>query len=226
MTKSPVIACEGIMKTYRVGAYEVPVLQGVKLEAFAGEALSVMGASGSGKSTLLNILGLLDVPDAGQLKIQGEGVIRFSKARRTQIRRSTIGFIFQAYHLLPELNILENVLLPLRAAGLPFREGRARAEHLLEEVRLSERLKHRPMELSGGEQQRVAMARSLINQPDIVLADEPTGNLDSVMGEQVLECLFRLTRDAGNTLIVVTHNAEIAALCDRLLRMEDGRLES
>ena len=214
------------MKTYRVGAYEVPVLQGVKLEAFSGEALSVMGASGSGKSTLLNILGLLDNPDAGQLQIQGEEVTRFPRARRTQIRRSAIGFIFQAYHLLPELNVLENVLLPLRAAGSSLREGRVRAEHLLESVRLSERLKHRPMELSGGEQQRVAMARSLITQPAIVLADEPTGNLDSIMGEQVLECLFRLTRDTGNTLVVVTHHADIGALCARLVRIEDGCVES
>jgi ABC-type lipoprotein export system ATPase subunit len=226
MSKSEAIACKGIKKAYRMGAHEVPVLRGIQFEAYTGEALSIMGASGSGKSTLLNILGLLDAPDEGNLHIHGDDATQLSEARRTQIRRSTIGFIFQAYHLLPELTVLENVLLPLRAAGFPLRAGRERAEHLLEEAGLSERLTHRPMELSGGEQQRAAMARALINQPDIVLADEPTGNLDSQMGEQVLECLFRLTRETGKTLIMVTHNADIAGLCNRRVRMEDGLLVS
>ena len=221
---------ERLRKSYPLGRSIVPVLRDVSLTVRTGEIVSIIGASGSGKSTLLHILGALDRPGGGRVCFQDCDLYALSARQRTAVRASRIGFIFQFYHLLPELDVLENVLLP--SLSLPrFSRGRRngaaglRARALLEAVGLGDRLRHRPLELSGGEQQRAAMARALINEPDLVLADEPTGNLDSVTGGQVLEFLFRLTRGAGRTLVLVTHNEAVAARCDRVLELKDGCLQ-
>ena len=221
-----ILSCEDVHKTYPLGRNQVEVLRGVTLKAKRGEALSIMGASGSGKSTLMHILGMLDAPDRGKVVVDIQDVFALSASHRTKLRAKFIGFVFQQYHLLPELNVVENVLLPYMALH-PLRmrkKGDERARWLLEKVGLDHRLDHLPLELSGGEQQRVALARALINKPDILLADEPTGNLDSKMGGAVLECLFELSREAGTTIIMVTHNESVAGLCDRQVLMEDGQI--
>lgn len=220
---SEILRAEDVHKNYRIGKRPVGVLHGVSLSVRRGETLSVMGASGSGKSTLLHILGGLDRPNSGQVWFEGESLVSMKPARRAAFRAHRCGFIFQAYHLLPELDVLQNVLLPAMASRR--KSARARAEHLLERVGLRDRMDHRPMELSGGEQQRVAMARALMNEPDLLLADEPTGNLDSHMGENVLHNLFDLAQSEQLTLIMVTHNDAVARLCQRELVLKDGKLE-
>ncbi len=222
------VEARDVHKVYSVERVSIHVLKGVSVEVRAGEALSIMGASGAGKSTLLHILGGLDRPTRGQVVFQGRDLYGLSNRHRTEVRATRIGFVFQAYHLLPELSIAENVMLPaLSRFGASAREAqnRARALDLLSRVGLAERAAHRPMELSGGEQQRAALARALMNDPDIVLADEPTGNLDSRTGEQVLQYLFDLTRGRGHTLVLVSHNEAVAAQCDRRLVLKDGCLE-
>ncbi len=221
------VEAAGIEKAYRIERHSIPVLRGVSLSVRAGESLSITGASGAGKSTLLHILGGLDRPTGGRVMFQGLDLYALSHARRTDVRATRIGFVFQSYHLLPELDVAENVLLPAlsrwgacRAAA----RNQRRALELLERVGLADRARHRPMELSGGEQQRVALARALMNEPEIVYADEPTGNLDSATGAQVLEYLFALVRGRSHTLVLVTHNDEVAAMCDRRLRLKDGVL--
>ena len=199
------------------------VLHGVSLSVQRGETLSVMGASGSGKSTLLHLLGGLDKPDAGDVLFESSSLVSMKPSRRAAFRANRCGFIFQSYHLLPELDVLQNVILPSMAARR--KDARARAEHLLERVGLCGRMDHRPMELSGGEQQRVAMARALMNGPDLLLADEPTGNLDSHTGENVLHNLFDLAQSEQLTMILVTHNEDVARLCQRELVLKDGKLE-
>ena len=223
----PILQVERLGKTYMLGKAAIPVLRDVSLAVRAGEVISIIGASGSGKSTLLHILGALDQPSGGTVRFQGRDLYALSAAQRTVVRSRHIGFVFQFYHLLPELDVLENVMLPaLSAAGNGAPAGmRDRAQSLLEAVGLAGRANHLPMELSGGEQQRAALARALMNHPDLVLADEPTGNLDSVTGGQVLEFLFALTRGEGRTLILVTHNITVARLCDRVLELKDGRLQ-
>lgn len=219
---------EDVHKTYRIGKRAVEVLHGVSLSVQRGETLSVMGASGSGKSTLLHLLGGLDKPDSGNVFFEGIRLDAMKPAACASFRASRCGFIFQSYHLLPELDVLQNVVLPSMAAGasgLRRSEASARAEHLLDQVGLSGRMDHRPMELSGGEQQRVAMARALMNQPDLLLADEPTGNLDSHTGENVLHNLFDLAQSEQLTLVMVTHNEDVARLCQRELILKDGKLE-
>ena len=228
LTATPVIlAARDVCKTYTLERVTIDVLQSVSLEVRAGETVSIMGASGAGKSTLLHCLGGLDRPSAGTVEFQGRDVYALAGAARTELRASKIGFVFQAYHLLPELDLLENVMLPaLSRRGALARRAQLeqRGLELLDSVGLRARARHRPAELSGGEQQRAALARSLMNEPELVLADEPTGNLDSHTGQQVLDYLFRLTRGRGHTLVMVTHNAEVAALCDRALILRDGRL--
>ena len=222
-----ILAARAVSKTYTLDSVAIDVLKGVSLEVRAGETLSIMGASGAGKSTLLHCLGGLDRPTAGAVEFQGRDVYALSSAARTEVRATKIGFVFQAYYLLPELDLLENVMLPAlsRRGALARRATLAqRGLALLDSVGLRDRAAHRPFELSGGEQQRAALARSLMNEPELVLADEPTGNLDSQTGRQVLDYLFQLTRDRGHTLVLVTHNAEVAALCDRALILRDGRL--
>lgn len=210
-----------------MGKRTLEVLRGISVAIQPGETVAIIGPSGAGKSTLLHTLGGLDQPSSGQVLFRGRDLYRMSPRERTTIRARHVGFMFQAYHLLPELDVLENVLLPTLTAWEMRRlstQHRAKAEALLAAVGLAERMHHTPLELSGGEQQRVAMARALMNDPELVLADEPTGNLDSVTGDHVLKCLFALTRERRHTLVLVTHNDEIAAACDRIIHLKDGRL--
>jgi ABC-type lipoprotein export system ATPase subunit len=219
-----ILRAEEVHKTYHIGKREVEVLHGVSLKIKRGETVSIMGASGAGKSTLMHILGGLDRPDAGDVFFEETSLGKMNPSRRSAFRAKRCGFIFQSYHLLPELDVCQNVMLP----SMAVRDGqnvRARAEHLLEQVGLAGRLDHRPMELSGGEQQRVAIARALMNDPDLILADEPTGNLDSHTGENILNNLFDLAQSAQRTLIIVTHNDQVAARCQRELILKDGKLE-
>jgi len=234
------LKAEHLSKTYTMGMTTVPVLRDVMLNVRAGESVSVIGASGAGKSTLLHILGGIDKPTGGFVVFQGEDIYKLSAAKRTVIRANRIGFVFQFYYLLPELDLLENVMLPtmssnrgsairqrlLENPGKSYsaKDNRGRARALLKKVGLADRANHLPAELSGGEHQRAALARALMNEPDLVLADEPTGNLDSVTGDYVLDTLFALTREKGNTLIMVTHNPLVAGRCDRTLKLEDGCL--
>ncbi len=218
-----ILRAEEVHKAYRIGKRTVEVLHGVTLSVQRGETLSVMGASGSGKSTLLHILGGLDKPDAGDVFFEQTSLVNMKPPKRAAFRANRCGFIFQSYHLLPELDVLQNVALPSMAARR--KDAKARAEHLLERVGLSDRMDHRPMELSGGEQQRVALARALMNEPDLIMADEPTGNLDSHTGGNVLHNLFDLAQSEKLTLVMVTHNEEIARLCQRELILKDGKLE-
>jgi lipoprotein-releasing system ATP-binding protein len=222
-----IVQADAITKAYQMGSRTLEVLRGISVAIQPGETVAIIGPSGAGKSTLLHALGGLDQPTAGRVLFRGRDLYRLSPRERTAIRARHVGFMFQAYHLLPELDVLENVLLPTLTVWEMRRQKahyRAKAEALLAAVGLSERMNHTPLELSGGEQQRVAMARALMNDPELVLADEPTGNLDSVTGDQVLQSLFSLTRERRHTLVLVTHNNEIAATCDRIIHLKDGRL--
>jgi lipoprotein-releasing system ATP-binding protein len=221
---APLVEAHGLAKSYRTVAGEVPVLRELELEVAEGEMLAIVGASGVGKSTLLHVLGTLDRPDAGSLRVAGEDVLSLSEQRRCVFRNRTLGFVFQFHHLLPEFSALENVAMPLLIAREPAREARGRAGRLLEEVGLGERASHRPGALSGGEQQRVAVARALATGPRALLADEPTGNLDRATGERLHATLRALNRERGLTLVIVTHNENLASACDRVLRLEGGKL--
>lgn len=207
-----------------MGRRNVEVLQGVSLDVDAGEFLALRGASGSGKSTLLHLLGGLDVADSGSITFAGEALDKLGPGRLASFRNRQIGFVFQAYHLLPELDALENVCLPARIAREPASTAVARSRELLTRVGLGERLDHRPTELSGGEQQRVAIARALINRPRLILADEPTGNLDSHSGGEIMDLLCSLQREHGMTLVLVTHDPTVAARAPRSLELVDGRV--
>ncbi|NUQ68459.1 MAG: ABC transporter ATP-binding protein [Phycisphaerales bacterium] len=231
----PLIRVTNLHKTYRMGRALVPVLRGVSLEVGEGEFVAVLGASGSGKSTLLHLMGGLDRPDAtprAEIVYRGVEMTGASVAALDRYRTLDVGFIFQFYHLLPELNVIENVLVGamIRLGRLGYMrrggEERDRAAALLDTVGLSHRLKHRPAELSGGERQRVAIARALMNDPSLLLADEPTGNLDHATGERVLEALLALREQGRRTMVVVTHDPDIAARADRVLRLADGVFET
>ncbi|MBS7663187.1 ABC transporter ATP-binding protein [Pseudomonas lalucatii] len=216
------IRLSGLSRCYQAGEQRVVGLDGLELEVAAGDYLAVMGPSGSGKSTLLNILGLLDAPDAGEYWLNGEATAGLSEARRAALRSRWIGFVFQSYHLIPRLSAEENIELPMLLAGIDARLRRQRSRELAERLGLGDRLRHRPGELSGGQRQRVAIARAIAMQPELLLADEPTGNLDSRAGEQVFALLEQLNAE-GLTLIVVTHDAQHAARARRQLRLRDGR---
>ncbi len=227
----PLLSAINLHKTYRKNAEKVEVLRGLDLDVCEGEFLSVVGASGSGKSTMLHLLGTLDAPDEGSIRLDGRRIDHLPAQQRDALRNRTFGFIFQFYHLLPELNTLENVLMPLMIGGSAWdwfgqrRRHRKRAAALLDKVGLSHRLRHKPRELSGGEMQRAAIARALVNQPRVLLADEPTGNLDADTGTHIVELLRDLNRNDGLTIIMVTHNLDIAARTDRLVRLAAGRVE-
>ncbi len=227
MSQSPasLLRAEGVGVSYRLAGKTLPVLEDVSISIFAGERVAIVGPSGAGKSTLLHVLGGLQNPTGGRVFIQEQDVYRMPSATRTAMRAKRIGFVFQSYHLLPELDVLENVMLPAMAVGRLNSEVRASGLRLLKAVGLEERWNHTPLELSGGEQQRVALARSLMNDPEILFADEPTGSLDSKTGALVLRYLFELTASRSRTLVIVTHNAEVAAACMRTIRMKDGRVE-
>jgi lipoprotein-releasing system ATP-binding protein len=227
----PLMAAVNVHKTYRKHAIEVPVLTGLDLEVYTGEFLSIVGNSGCGKSTLLHLLGTLDKPDEGRILLDAERIDNRPAQERDQLRNQTFGFIFQFYHLLPELSTLENVLMP-KMIALPvrgwFRERRVlkqQATELLDRVGLGHRLHHKPRELSGGEMQRAAIARALINRPRILLADEPTGNLDADKGQEIVRLLRDLNRQERLTIIMVTHNMEIVSTTDRVVRLTKGRVE-
>ena len=213
-----IIQAEGIEKSFGT----LKVLKGIDLEVAQGEVLSIMGASGAGKSTLLQILGTLSTPDAGSLRIDGTDVLALGSKALSQFRNRRIGFVFQFHHLLPEFTALENVLIPAYIGGRSEKEARPEAEKLLDTLGLSERMTHKPSELSGGEQQRVAIARALINRPAVLFADEPSGNLDSVTKADLHKLFFDLRDSLGQTIVIVTHDPELAALCDRSLFMRDG----
>ena len=218
-----ILEAENLERSYTMGKTTLKVLRGVSMEVRAGETLSIMGESGSGKSTLLHVLGGLDTPKSGKVHFKGQSVYGMSGPRRARFRAENVGFVFQSFHLLPELDIVENVALPAmaqRAKG----DANIRATELLEEVGLDERVGHRPQELSGCEQQRVAIARALMNEPDIIFADEPTGNLDSRTGEKVLNYLFQLVESRRHTLVLVTHSKDVASRCSRQLILMDGVL--
>jgi len=226
--KRPLIEARDLTKKYEIEKTTIDVLRGVSLSINAGETVSIIGASGAGKSTLLHTLGALDRPTTGSVLYKGEDLYLAAERRRTELRALQFGFVFQAYHLLPELDVVDNVMLPaMSRRGSVGRAGdlRDRAIELLGLVGLGHRVGHRPYELSGGEQQRAALARALMNEPEVVLADEPTGNLDSKTGQVVLDYLFDLTRSRGHTLVLVTHNEAVAKLCGRTLVLRDGRLE-
>ncbi len=219
------LKANNLSKTYHLGKATIEVLRGARLTVEDGESVAIVGASGAGKSTLLHILGGLDRPDEGTVAVSGNDIYGMNRGRRTRLRATDIGFVFQSYHLMPEMDLLENVVLP--AMALPdwfHRAGRARgrARELLGAVGLADRSRHLPMELSGGEQQRAALARALMNAPRLVLADEPTGNLDDETGNRVLDLLLSLTRNEGHALVMVTHNQRVAERCDRVLHLSDG----
>lgn len=216
----PVIQAKGIQKSFG----QLQVLKGVDLTVEPGEFVSIVGKSGAGKSTLLHILGTLDKPDSGKLRVNGEEVAALGKKKLAAFRNRNIGFVFQFHHLLPEFTALENVCIPAFIAQQPEQAARKRAQDLLEYLGLGERLSHKPGQLSGGEQQRVAVARSLMNQPAIVFADEPSGNLDSASSQELHQLLFQLRKDLKQTFVIVTHNEELASMSDRRLEMVDGRL--
>jgi lipoprotein-releasing system ATP-binding protein len=220
----PFIEVTALNKRYRVGTQDIHVLRDLDLAVDAGEMLAIVGASGVGKSTLLHLLGGLDRPDSGRIAVQGRALGTMADDDLVAFRNAQVGFVFQFHHLLPEFSALENAEMPMRIARRPIVEARAAAQTLLERVGLGERLDHRPAMLSGGEQQRVAVARALVMAPALVLADEPTGDLDETTGD-TLQALFRaMHRERGLTSVIATHNPRLAAACDRILRLEGGRL--
>ncbi len=220
-----IIRLEDIRRIYRVGNQEVRALDGVSLSVYKNEYVAIMGPSGSGKSTLMNILGCLDSPSSGHYVLNGVDVSEMEDSDLADVRNREIGFVFQSFNLLPRYNALENVALPMVYAGVPVRERMERAADALRSVALEERMDHKPNELSGGQKQRVALARALINNPSIILADEPTGNLDTHTSIEIMR-LFDEIHRRGNTVIVVTHEEDIAAYAHRIIRLRDGRVES
>lgn len=221
----PVLRLDGITKTYNAGTPgEIAVLRGASLSVVAGEVVALVAPSGSGKSTLLHIAGLLDTADAGEVHLAGTAVAGLSDRARTGLRRREVGFIYQFHHLLPEFDARENVMLPQLADGVRQAEARARAEELLGSVGLAERLTHRPAALSGGEQQRVAFCRALANTPRLLLADEPTGNLDPATSDTVFAAMMDQVRDTGLSAVIATHNMALAQRMDRVVRLENGAL--
>jgi len=220
----PLISLQSISKVYDTGAVRVKALQEVSLTVHRGEMLAIIGQSGSGKSTLMNIMGCLDTPTSGCYAFDGQDVSHLSKRRLSELRGQKIGFVFQKFHLIPELTALENVELPLSYRGLSAKKRRQLAQESLARVGLCERMHHRPNELSGGQQQRVAIARAIAAHPPLILADEPTGNLDSESGETVMTLLKELHND-GHTVVIITHDPSIAANAQRTVRMKDGRIE-
>ena len=220
-----VIVAEGLTKVYKMGDVEVHALRGLSLTINRGEVVAIVGPSGSGKSTLMNILGCLDLPTAGEYMLDGERVSALTDDQLADIRNRKVGFIFQSFNLLPRQTALSNVELPLRYAAVTA--GRKeRAREALTAVGLQDRMTHRPYELSGGQQQRVAIARALVNDPAIIMADEPTGNLDSKVGQEIMDLLLKLNRDRGTTLIIVTHDPKVAAQTQRVIRIRDGVVDT
>ncbi len=225
MNDMPVIACSNLRKTFREGDLQVEVLKGIDLQVHAGESVAIVGTSGSGKSTLMHLLGGLDTPSSGEVQVTGRVMSQMKEAERGLLRNQTMGFVYQFHHLLAEFTALENVSMPLLIGGLTVNDASERASAILDKVGLGHRLGHKPGELSGGERQRAAIARALVTEPRCVLADEPTGNLDTHTAAQVFELLMELNQSRQSTLIVVTHDRELAKRMNRVLSMVDGCLQ-
>jgi putative ABC transport system ATP-binding protein len=223
---SPLLAARAVTRSYRLGETQVTALAGVDLDIGAGEFVALAGPSGSGKSTLLHLLGALDAPDKGSVAIEGRNLATLSESERTLLRRRRLGFVFQSFHLVPVLSALENVEYPLWIDGVPAAERRERARAMLAAVGLEPRLAHRPDRLSGGERQRVAIARALVHRPVAVLADEPTGNLDSANGEAIFDLMLAIRRDLGTTFVLATHDPGLMARSPRRIELKDGRVLS
>ncbi|HPP25616.1 MAG TPA: ABC transporter ATP-binding protein [Phycisphaerae bacterium] len=227
---SPILQATGLHKSYQLGKTLLDVLKGVSMSVHHGEFVAIMGASGCGKSTLLHLLGALDVPDRGTVTFEGQDIFAGSNAERDRLRNATFGFVFQFYHLLPELNVLENALIPCMVGNTVLgwmrrrTDLRRQAAALLEQLGLGGRLRHRPNELSGGERQRVAIARALANRPRVLLADEPTGNLDAATGREIMNVLVDLNK-AGQTIVMVTHDPQVAASAHRIVTLADGKIK-
>jgi len=224
MTEPSILACDGVHKHFVEAGQRLEVLRGVELQVRAGETLAIIGASGSGKTTLLQILGGLDLPTKGTVRLMGQAFAELSDAARGDLRNRALGFVYQFHHLLPEFSALENVAMPLLVRRTSAADARREAQWFLDRVGLGQRLTHRPAQLSGGERQRAAVARALVTRPTLVLADEPTGNLDGRNAESVLELMLELNRELGTSLVLVTHSNEIAARMQRVLTLQDGRL--
>ena len=222
---SPVLSLRGVTRTYTTGTGDLTVLKGVDLDIFPGELVGLIGPSGSGKSSLLHAAGLLERPTSGEVRIDGEDVGQLDERARTRLRLSRVGFVYQFHHLLPEFDARDNVALPMRIAGYSQDQARARAEEALGSLGLSERTLHQPAQMSGGEQQRVALARALANRPRLLLADEPTGNLDPATSQTVFESLQKLVKETGVAALIATHNMELAGHMDRVFALKDGHLE-
>ncbi len=224
MNSGAMIKVVNLQKSFRMNGYTLNVLKGITLDIARGEMIAIVGASGAGKSTLLHMLGTLDRPTSGSVLFDGQDVFALPEDAQAEFRNKRIGFVFQFHHLLPEFTALENTFLPALIQNRPEDDAQAEAIQLLTDVGLSERLYHKPGELSGGEQQRVAVARALMQRPDLVLADEPTGNLDTHTGEALFGLLRKLNKARGTTFIIVTHNDKLSAQADRIIRMEDGQI--
>ena len=223
MERTPLVEFKDIYKIYKMGDETVHALDGVSFKIYEGEFVAIVGQSGSGKSTCMNIIGCLDVPTSGEYHLNGKNISKYSRNELAEVRNKMLGFIFQQYNLLPKLNVLNNVALPLLYAGLPKSEQRQKAMAALDKVGLSDKAKNKPSQLSGGQQQRVSIARALAGSPSVILADEPTGALDSKTGKDVLEFLKQLHKE-GNTIILITHDNSIAAQTERIMRITDGKI--